>query len=147
MLYDNIKDFIEYNIGLDNDISTEISIKPQYKYGETAKPPEILIYFADDTENEFATTFEGENVSTVLLQIIVMANSMPFGGIKYNAQKSCNILTEKLKNIFEKSNVINNIEDIINVRRVQKSDSQPYEVGTTTYYSILRFELQVINKL
>jgi hypothetical protein len=127
----------------DGDLNGDIKVKQQYKYGKESQPPEVLVEFIDDTENPQGTTFEGEKVSTVLLQIIVMTNSMFIGSKKYNAQKSCMILSNKIAEYFDKSVIKENIPQILNARRTQKSPPFPYELGTVAYYGILRFELTV----
>ena len=143
LLFDDIKSYINGKIAEDKDLNMTIGIKEQYPYGHKAQPPEILIAIMDNTELQSATTFEGEKVSNVSLQIIPMANSMNIGGKKYNAQKSCTLLSEKVANWFDKTVIKEFIPKIINTRRVQWSNSMPYENGTTTYYSILRFNLTV----
>lgn len=143
LLFDEIKSYINGKIAEDNELNISIGIREQYPYGHKPTPPEILLLFVDDTEMETATTFEGETVSTVLLQIIPMANSMTIGGKKYNAQRSCTILSDKIAMWFQKTAIKQNLPQIINTRRVQKSNSMPYENGTTTYYGILRFNLTV----
>ena len=143
MLFDELKSYLNGKIAEDKDLNMTIGIKEQYPYGHKAQPPELLLAIMDNTELESATTFEGETVSNVSLQIIPMANSMNIGGKKYNAQKSCNLLSEKVCGWFEKNTIKQNIPKIINTRRVQWSNSTPYESGTTTYFSILRFNLTV----
>lgn len=141
MFYDDIKQYLENKIISDNDTKDIVKVKPQYNYGEKPKPPEILLNFIDDYENASATTFEGEKASTIFLQMIVMANSMAFSGTKYNAQKSCNLLSDKVKQWFDKTTICQSITDMLNIRRVQKTDAIPYETGTGAYYSILRYEI------
>lgn len=143
MLFDELKSYLNGKIAVDKDLSTTIGIKQQYPYGHKAEPPELLLAIIDNTEFETATTFETETVSTVSLQIIPMVNSMNIGGKIYNAQRSCDLLSEKVCGWFDKSVVKENIPKIINTRRVQWSNSYAYESGTTTYYSILRFNLTV----
>ena len=143
MLFDDIKTYIATQISADTDISNTVEIVKTYPYGKTPKPPQILLQLADNTENVRGTTFEGEKVSTVLLQVIVMANSMKFGNTKYNAQTSCDILCDKVVSWFDKESIISGVTSIINSRRVQWLPAQPYETGTTSYYGILRFELTV----
>lgn len=143
MLFDEIKSYINGKIAEDNELNMSIGIKKQYPYGHTPKPPEILISVMDNVEDETATTFEGENASLVSLQIIPMVAQMNIGGNKYNAQTSCDLISEKIANWFEKKTIKTNIPKIVNTRRVQWSNSYPYENGTTTYYSILRFNLTV----
>lgn len=143
MKIDDLKSYINGEISKDNELNMSIGIKEQYPYGHKPNPPEILLQIVDNAEMSVGTTFEGERIATVLLQIIVMANSMTIGGKKYNAQKSCNILGDKVCEWFEKSNVKKNIPQIINTRRVQWAFATPYESGTTTYYGILRFDLTV----
>lgn len=143
MIFDDIKTYLNTKISADTDISASVEIVETYPYGKTPKPPQIMLQLADNTENVNGTTFEGERVSTVLLQVIVLASAMNFGNKKYNAQKSCDKLSDKLCNWFEKNTIVSGISSIINCRRVQWLPSQPYETGVTTYYSILRFELAV----
>lgn len=143
MLFDELKSYLNGKIATDKDLNTTIGIKQQYPYGHKAEPPELLLAIIDNTEFETATTFETETVSTVSLQIIPMVNSMNIGGKKYNAQKSCDLLSEKVCKWFEKSTIKENIPKIVNTRRVQWSNSYAYESGTTTYYSILRFNLTI----
>lgn len=144
MLFDDLKSYINGKIATDEELNSTISIKEQYPYGHKPNPPELLLSIIDNTENEQSTTFENETTATVSLQIIPIANSMSIGGKKYNAQKSCNILSEKVCSWFDKSELKENIPKIINTRRVQYSNSYPYENGTTAYYSILRFNLTTI---
>lgn len=143
MLFDELKSYLNGKIAEDKDLNMTIGIKEQYPYGHKAQPPEILIQIVDSTELESATTFEGEQSFTALVQIIPMANSMNIGGKRYNAQKSCNLLSEKICEWFGKTVIKENIPKVINTRRVQWSTAFPYESGTTTYYSILRFNLTV----
>lgn len=144
MLIDDIKSYINGRIAADEDLSTvKISIKEQYPYGTKPQPPEILLAVMDNVESEQATTFEGEQTDNVSLQIIVMTGQMSIGGKRYNAQKSSALLSQKLCEWFLKNTIKENMPKIINTRRVQWSNSIPYENGTTTYYSILRFTLTV----
>lgn len=143
LLFDYLKNYINGRIAEDKELNMSIGIKEQYPYGHKPNPPEILISIVDHTEFSEGTTFEGEKVSTALVQIIPMANSMNIGGKKYSAQKSCNLLSDKICDWFEKATIKENIPKIINSRRIQWSSAFPYENGTTTYYSILRFQLTV----
>lgn len=143
MLFDDIKTYINTQLSNDSDISNSVEIIKTYPYGKTPKPPQILLQIADNTEDVGGTVFEGEIVSTVLSQVIVLANSMTFGNTKYNAQTSCDKLCDKVVTWFDKQSIIDGVTSIINCRRVQWLPAQPYENGTTTYYGILRFELSV----
>lgn len=143
MLFDELKSYLNGKIAEDKDFNVSIAIKKQYPYGHKAQPPELLLAIMDNTELESATTFEGETIANVSLQIIPMVSSMSIGGTKQNAQNSCDLLSEKICGWFEKTTIKENIPKIINTRRVQWSNSYPYESGTTTYYSILRFNLTV----
>ena len=143
MLLDELKNYLNGKIAEDKDLNMTIGIKEQYPYGHKPTPPELLLAIMDNTELESATTFEGETTSNVSLQIIPMANSMNISGKKYNAQKSCSLLSEKVVNWFDKAVIKESIPKIINTRRVQWSNSEPYENGTTAYFSILRFNLTV----
>ena len=87
MLFDELKSYLNGKIAEDKDLNMTIGIKEQYPYGHKAQPPELLLAIMDNTELESATTFDGETVSNVSLQIIPMAHSMNIGGKKYNAQK------------------------------------------------------------
>lgn len=141
MLFDEIKTYINGQIAKDKDFNTTVGIKQQYPYGHKAQPPELLISVIDNVELERGTTFDNERVADISLQIIPMVNSMTIGGKKYNAQKSCDLLSEKVCKWFDKNTIKENLPQIVNTRRVQWSNSYPYENGTTTYYSILRFKL------
>ncbi len=143
MLVDEIKSYINGMIAKDKDLNVSVGIKEQYPYGTKPKPPEILLAIMDNVELDIGTTFEGEQVSNVFLQMIVMANSMTIGGKKYSAQKSCDLLSEKLCGWFGKNTIKENIPKILNTRRAQWTNGVPYENGTTTYYSIVRFNLTV----
>lgn len=143
MLIDELKNYINGRIAEDKELSMSIGIKEQYPYGSKPNPPEILLAIMDNAELDRATTFEGEQVADVYLQIIVMANQMNIGGKKCSAQKSCSLLSEKLCTWFAKNTIKENIPKILNTRRAQWTNSTPYENGTTTYYSILRFNLTV----
>jgi hypothetical protein len=143
LIFDEIKSYINGRIAEDKELNISIGIKKQYPYGHTPKPPEILLLIMDDIEQENATTFEGENASNVFLQIVPMISQMNIGGKRYNAQDACDLISAKISNWFDKKAVKTNIPKIINTRRVQKSNSYPYENGTTAYYSILRFNLTV----
>ena len=143
MLFDDIKSYINTKLSTDTDITQSIDIIKTFPYGKTPNPPQIMLQLADNTENIGGTTFEGEKVSTVLLQVIALANAMKFSNVKYNAQTSCDKLCDKVVTWFDKQSVINGITQVINCRRVQWLPAQPYETGTTAYYGILRFELTV----
>ena len=143
MIFDDLKSYLQDKIDNDDDISSEIKIGEQYQYGVEPNPPEILLQIVDNTENYNGTVFEGEKVSTVLLQVIIMTGLMKIANKKYNAQKSCNILSDKVHNWFNKIDMVNGIENIINCRRIQWSTPFPYETGTKAYYSILRFQLDI----
>ena len=143
MLLDKIKNYINEKIAEDTELNVSIGVREQYPYGHKPNPPEILLSVMDDVEMETATTFDGETVSNISLQIIPVANSMNIGGKKHNAQNSCTILGDKIAMWFEKNAIKQILPEIINTRRVQKSNSIPYENGTTAYYAILRFSLMV----
>lgn len=143
MLIDDLKAYLDGKIKADTDLKNSIGIREEYPYGHKPSPPEILLSIVDDAEDETGTTFEKEIVSTVLLQVIPMANSMTIGGNKYNAQTSCNKLSDKICDWFDKQTIRAGVPSIINARRIQWASATPYENGTTTYYSILRFTLTV----
>lgn len=143
MLFDDVKSYINTQLSNDSEISDSVEIIKTYPYGKTPKPPQIMLQLADNTENVSGTTFEGEKVSTVLLQVIILTNAMKFDSTKYNAQTSCDMLCDKVVAWFDKESIINGVTSIINSRRVQWLPAQPYENGTTAYYGILRFELTV----
>lgn len=142
MLLDDIKSYLNTQINADTELG-KVNISQQYPYGTEAKPPELLIDIIDMPEYDAATDFCGEKASVAMLQIIVMANEMKFGNTKYGAQKSCDKLSAKVCDWFKACKIKTSHSHILNTRRVQKSNALPYSNGTTTYYSILRFELTV----
>lgn len=146
MIFDDLKTYINEKISNESGITESVTITKTYPYGKTIITPQIMLQIADNTENVIATTFEGEQVSTVLLQVIVLASAMSINSKKYNAQNSCDILCEKLVNWFDKAEIVKSINSIKNCRRVQWLPSTPYETGTTTYAGLVRFELAVIKQ-
>lgn len=72
----DLKQYLKTSIiTLDSDFST-LDTYTAYTYEHTPTPPEINVYINDDSEDTISNSYDGENISSVSVNIYCYAGAM-----------------------------------------------------------------------
>ena len=143
-----IKEYLDEKFRNDTDISKKVIIDNAYKINNeitTANSPQIQIQIIDNSEVEKYSSFEGENVSSIPLQIIAYAPQMKIGNVMKSSQDVALIFGEKLKkyiNALRESNVNKNIQ---RCRIITMAPALPLLDGSKIYTTAIRCEFWIAN--
>lgn len=141
---EELKAYIEKRFDEDKRFDQKILVCDAYKTN-IMKCPKIVVYCADDYENERYTTFEGEKVSSLSIQITCYAEQMKIGGVLMSAQDCANIFSEKVREDFQINTIASFLNSVKSIRRVGRTYSIPFDSGERMYMSPIRYEIQVEN--
>lgn len=141
-----IEDLISYiskNFANDADISKTVSVDDAYDENEKISPPHIFVQEIDDNDAQQYSSFDGEEISYVPVQITAFCQQMKIGGVTYSAKQSSAIFADKIKELFDITKTIRWNNNIRLMRRVGGTPSMPVQKGTTTYFSPIRYDFFV----
>ena len=125
----------------DKDIVKKVSVGDAYDENATLKPPYIFIQEIND--NEAYSSFDGEDISYVPMQISTFCSQMKIGEETQSAQSASLIFVDKIKSLFSIPNIVKWNKNIKLVRRVGGTIAMPVQKGTTTYFSNIRYDFYV----
>ena len=143
-----IKDYIANAFENDEDITKEVIIENAYKQGNaitTSNVPQIQIQILNNAEQERYSSFEGENISSIPLQITSYTGQMKIAGTMTSAQEASIIFGQKIKDILNslRESVVN--ENIVRCRVMTMSPALPLLEGSKVYTTAIRCEFWVAN--
>ena len=141
---DQLMGYMSKAFAEDEVFPKNITVCESYKANITPTP-KIVLYVSDDSEDARYTTFEGEAVSSVSIQITAFASQCKVGGEMLSAREAAVAFSEKLRTIFQKEIVRTAILEILTLRRVGKSSPLPLDSGEKTYFAPIRFEIKIKN--
>lgn len=144
-ILDKIIDYIKESFDADKEISVSVSVVEAYSQKKQSAP-EITVQISNDSEVTRYTSFEGENVSQLAVQVTSYTQQIEIGGKLKSAQEAANIFSEKVRDLFQKPKLFTSIPEIIGVRRVGRTFAIPQLKGAKVYMSPIRFEIQIINE-
>lgn len=143
-----IKQYIADAFSTDSSFTKTVTVTDEWKQGNeitTANTPQIQIQILDNSEVERYSSFEGENVSNIPLQITVYTSQGKFLNVMKSAQQMSRIYGEKLKkvlNTLRESKVNGNIE---RCSITTMSPAMPLLNGEKVYATAIRCEFWVAN--
>lgn len=143
---DSLIEYIKTNFENDDSIKTKVNVCKAYK-SNLLPSPKIVVYVVDDSEAEQYSTFEGENVSRISVQITSFADQMKISGKTVSAQDAADIFSDRIRSLFQKKKLFDAIPGVLQVRRVGRTFAMPFGSGEKTYMSPVRFEIQIKNKM
>ena len=144
---DWVKSYLEDGFTNDSEISKKVIVELAYKTGNTittTNTPQIQIQIMDNAEVDRYSSFEGENISSIPLQITAYTTSMKIGNVVKSAQESSIIFGQKVKALLNKlrESVVN--ENIAKCRIATTSPALPLLDGKA-YMTAIRCEFWVSN--
>ena len=143
-----VKQYIADNFASDADITKEVTVEFAYKQGNevtTSNVPQVQVQLMDNSEVERYSSFEGENVSSVPLQITAYTGQMKIGGVTKSAQEASIIFGQKIKDMFVASRVKSVNENVTRLVRITMSPALPLLDGSKVYATATRFNVWVAN--
>ena len=142
-----IKAYIETKFNSDTSITKTVTVTNAYKAGNeitVSNVPQIQIQIMDNSELVSGTSFEGEHLSSIPLQITSYTAQMKIDNVMKSAQESSIIFGQKIKDMFDKNLVVASNDNIKMVRRMTMSPALPLLEGKV-YQTATRFEFWVAN--
>ena len=145
---DWVKSYLENGFANDSEIAKKVIVELAYKQGNTiatANTPQIQIQIMDNAEVERYSSFEGENISSIPLQITAYTSQMKINNVLKSAQECSVIFGQKVKTLLNKlrENVVN--KNITRCRIVTTSPALPLLDGSKAYMTAIRCEFWVTN--
>lgn len=141
-----IEDLISYintNFENDKDISKKVSVDDAYDENIKPLPPHIFVQEIEDNDAQQYSSFDGEEISYVPVQITAFCQQMKIGETTCSAKQSSAIFADKIKEMFDIKKTISWNNNIRLMRRVGGTPSLPVQKGTTTYFSPIRYDFFV----
>lgn len=127
----------------DSDISKKVLVGDAYDDSAKVTPPHIFVQEIDDSEAIQYSSFDGESISYVPIQISAYCQQMKIGGATYTAKDASAIFADKIKSMFQTLKVIKWNKNIKLMNRVGGTPSLPVQKGSTTYFSPIRYNFYV----
>lgn len=145
---ENLASYIYNGLAGDEEMPARILPYPAYQENVVIEPPAIYLQQLDDNEAQQFSTFDGELVSYIPVQISIYSQKRllkKYGSDHwYTAQEMCSKYADKIKDIFD---AVKTIEwskyQIKFVRRVGTSPSLPVKNGVSTYFCPVRYDFYV----
>lgn len=143
---DYIKTYLETAFENDTDIEKEVTVTKAYKTNNqisTTDTPQIQLQILNNAEVERYSSFEGENVSQIPLQITSYTTQMKIAGSTVSAQEASIIFGDKIKAMLNhlRESVVN--ENIGRCRIVSMSPALPLLEGSKVYTTAVRCEFWI----
>ena len=141
----DIKQYILNELSQDVNFSN-IKVVKAYTSENIIKAPQIAIYVNNDIEDTNSNSYESENISILRVIFYCYNKAMVFDDEedKTNAVDSTNILSDKLKLLFDKNKFIINNKNIISSTRRSYVQPQPLR-DDGVYVAILTYEFKILN--
>ncbi len=145
---DYIKAYLETEFANDSDIAKTVTVTKAYKTNNqisTTDTPQIQLQILNNAEVERYSSFEGENVSQIPLQITSYTTQMKIGESMVSAQEASIIFGDKIKAMLNhlRESVVNT--NIGRCRIVSMSPALPLLEGSKVYTTAIRCEFWVAN--
>jgi phospholipase C len=141
-----IQNYLNDGFENDSEITKKVTVELAYKQGNkitTTNTPQIQIQIMDNAEVERYSSFEGENVSSIPLQITAYTSQMKINNVMKSAQESSIIFGQKIKTLLNKlrESVVN--ENISRCRIATTSPALPLLEGEKVYMTAIRCEFWI----
>lgn len=143
---EDIKTYLKNSITtLDSDFS-KLETYTAYTYEHTPQPPEIDVFINDDSEDDLSNSFDGENISSVSLNIYCYADAMKLKGssTKTSAVDTTTLLAQYVKQVLKKNEIASINTNIISSTRTAYTGAMNVR-DTVLYVAILRYDFKVLN--
>lgn len=142
----DLKEYLKISIkALDNDFS-KLDTYTAYTYEHTPTPPEIDVYINDDSEDAISNSYDGENISSVSVNIYCYAEAMQLNNEtnKTSAVDTTTLLAQHVKEVLEKNKYASENGNIISCSRTSYTGAMNVR-DTKLYVAILRYDFKVRN--
>lgn len=140
---DDIIAYIADNFANDSEVSKDVFVGEAYDENAKLKPPYIFVQEIGDSDAQQYSTFDGETISYVPVQITVFCQQMKIGNETYTAKDASAIFADKIKLMFDVLKTVKWNKNVKLMRRVGGTPSMPTQKGTTTYFSPIRYDFYV----
>lgn len=141
---EDIISYVSKNFELDEEIKDKVSVDDAYDENAQLAPPHIFIQEIDDSEAQQYSSFEGELISYVPVQITAYCQQMEIANELVSAKKASAIFADKIKAMFDITKAIEWNKNIKLIRRVGGTPSMPTQKGVTTYFSPIRYDFYLL---
>jgi hypothetical protein len=148
MILDYIKDIQTYIVNEFNNDTTYANDKSKLKVDNaytTDKPyaPCIAILLMDDYEDTSNKPYDVENTRVLPLQFYCYGKKMTHNGVLRSPYEMALIIADKLREILNRHDIINNNNNIISISRTGTTPPMPLEEGSEIYFVAQRYSVKV----
>lgn len=142
---DDLKQYILNELSQDVNFSN-LNIAKAYDPQNVMKTPQISIYIANDREDESSNSYDSENISSLRVIFYCYNKAMRFNDDedKTDVVESTMILTDTIKELFNKNKLISHNSNIISSTRISYVQPQPVR-DDGVYVAILTYQFKVLN--
>lgn len=143
---DDIKKYIVNKLSTDANFSS-VKVVNAYDNTNTIKAPQIAVYLSNDREDEQSNSYESENISILRIVFYCYNKAMVFDNDedKTSAVESTMLLSDKLKEILNKNDLVEDNKNIISATRKSYTNPQPLR-DNGIYVDITTYEFKVLNE-
>lgn len=142
-----IKTYLSTSFDADTDITKTVTIENAYKSGNevsTSNVPQIQVQILDNSEVQRYSSFDGENVSYIPLQITSYTAQMKIASTMVSAQQASIVFGQKIKNLLNALRNSSVNENIMRCRIITMSPALPLLEGKV-YTTAVRCEFWIAN--
>lgn len=142
---DDLKQYILNELSQDVNFNN-LNVTKAYDPQNVMKTPQISIYIANDREDESSNSYDSENISSLRVIFYCYNKAMRFNDDedKTDVVESTMILTDTIKELFNKNKLISYNSNIISSTRISYVQPQPVR-DDGVYVAILTYQFKVLN--
>lgn len=143
-----LKTYIEAAFTSDTEITKTVVVENAYKQGNTVNTtnvPQVQIQLLDNSEVERYSSFQGEHLSYVPVQLSVYSGQMKINETTYSAQDASIILGDKVKSMVAANEIQSQNKNIKRCIRTSMSPALQLIDGSKVYYTAVRVEFWIAN--
>lgn len=143
-----MKAYLSGKFAEDEEISKAVIVEKAYKINNeitTSNVPQIQIQIMNNSEVERYSSFDGENISSIPLQITSYTAQMKIGGVMKSAQEASIIFGQKVKDVLNTIRKSVENQNIKRCRIITMSPALPLLEGSKVYTTAIRCEFWIAN--
>lgn len=142
---DDLKQYILNELSQDVNFNN-INVAKAYDPQNVMKTPQVSIYISNDREDEQSNSYDSENISSLRVILYCYNKAMRFNDDddKTDVVESTMILTDTIKELFNKNKLISYNSNIISSTRISYVQPQPVR-DDDVYVAILTYQFKVLN--
>lgn len=139
-----LKTYIKNNFAADTSITKTVTVEYANKAGNTVSTsnvPQVQIQLLDNSEVERYTSFDGEHISSMPIQITAYTGQTKISNVMKSAQESSIIFGQKIEDMFAAKKVASANPNVERCVRITTSPALQLLDDSKVYFTATRFNI------